>query len=454
MKVTALWSRSAFRGRCIGAVLGAALLGVGVGPALAVESVVPMTIVINQSPWFSGFQSLIEYYEDQTGNKVSLDVNPFAGSIEKQRSSARAPTGTLDLFIVNALIMPEMYSSGLIHSLNDIDPAFKLDPELFSFDDTTCWNEAKRVFDCTTGKLMGVPINPNIHLLYYRSDLYEEAGLTVPETFDELLANAKALNDPPRRFGMVQRNGRSFTAISFNFRPYLLSFGGSIFADRKAADYTVTVNSKEAKAALDFYIALGEQTGPPNAGSISQAQQVQLFATGKAAHMFAVIASFDQLDDPNKSIVADKFKVATIPHSATHPLGLPLGHFVGVIPRNIPEDRKQAVMEFLKWFQTFEAQKKYAEFGSPPVRRDVLRTDLADQPKFRWMRALSGGLEFGRVFTDLPQGAEITGITDLRFNQAVTGELSVAEALNLAAEEIHAVVTAAGLKTGRLPDLQ
>lgn len=111
-------------------------------------------------------------------------------------------------------------------------------------------------------------------------------------------------------------------------------------------------------------------------------------------------------------------------------------------------------MEFLKWFQTFEAQKKYAEFGSPPIRRDVLSTDLADQPKFRWMRALAGGLESSRVFTDLPQGAEITGITDLRLNQAVTGELTVAEALNLAAEEIHKVVTAAGLKTGRLPDLQ
>ena len=454
MKEATLRSRSAFRGRCIGAALGAALLGVGVGPALAVERVAPMTIVINQSPWFSGFQSPIEYYEDPTGNKVSLDVNPFAGSIEKQRSSARAPTGTLDLFIVNALIMPEMYSSGLIHSLNDIDPAFKLDPAVFAFDDTTCWNESKRVFDCTTGELMGVPINPNIQLLYYRSDLYEEAGLTVPKTFDELLANAKALNDPPARFGMVQRNGRSFTAITFNFRPYLFGFGGSVFADRKAADYTVTINSKAAKAALDYYIALGEAAGPPNAGSITQAVQVQLFATGKAAHMFAVIASFDQLDEPNKSIVSGKFDVAVLPRTAAAPPGHPLGHFVGVIPRNIPQERKMAAMEFLKRFQTFEAQKKYAEFGAPPIGGDVLRSDLADQPKFRWMRPLADGLEFGRVFTDLPQGAEITAITDLRLNQAVTGELSAAEALNLAAEEIHKVVKAAGLKTGRLADLQ
>ena len=81
----------------LAAVAGLSTGLAGAGAALA-QDVAPITIVINQSPWFEGFRGLVEYYEEQTGNQVELDVNPFAGSIEKQRSSARAPQGTIDLF--------------------------------------------------------------------------------------------------------------------------------------------------------------------------------------------------------------------------------------------------------------------------------------------------------------------------------------------------------------------
>ena len=53
-----------------------------------------------------------------------------------------------------------------------------------------------------TGKHMSVPVNPNIPLLYYRADLYQQKGLKVPTTWDELLANAKALHNPPQMYGI------------------------------------------------------------------------------------------------------------------------------------------------------------------------------------------------------------------------------------------------------------
>ncbi len=56
----------------------------------AAAKAAPITIVINQSPWFESFRKTVELYEKETGNKVELDVNPFAGSLEKQRNSVRA----------------------------------------------------------------------------------------------------------------------------------------------------------------------------------------------------------------------------------------------------------------------------------------------------------------------------------------------------------------------------
>ena len=55
----------------------------------------PITIVINQSPWFDSFRRRSKLYEKETGNKVNLDVNPFAGSLrEAAQLGARQPRAT------------------------------------------------------------------------------------------------------------------------------------------------------------------------------------------------------------------------------------------------------------------------------------------------------------------------------------------------------------------------
>ena len=158
--------------------------------------------------------------------------------------------------------------------------------------------------------LYGVPINGNIQVLYYRADLYEKAGLKVPQTWDELVANAAKLHSPPAVYGMVQRGARSASDISYDWMPYLHSYGGAIFRDEKAGDFTVTINSPEAKKALDVYVELATKSGPPNPGSYGQAQVIQALVTGKAAHATPVIAAWSQMDDPTKSAVVGKINVA------------------------------------------------------------------------------------------------------------------------------------------------
>ena len=54
----------------------------------------PITVVINQSPWFGGFRQLVEQYEKETGNRIQLDVNPYAGSLEKIRVGCRWGSGS------------------------------------------------------------------------------------------------------------------------------------------------------------------------------------------------------------------------------------------------------------------------------------------------------------------------------------------------------------------------
>ena len=439
------------------AVLALGTMLAGSAPAQApkpLPKVVPITIVINQSPWFAGFAKAVEAYEKASGNKVNLDVNPFAGSAEKQRNSVRAREGQFDVLAMNSSWLAEFYHGGFLVPLNDIDPSFKIDPQVINYDDTGYWDAKTRTNNAKTGVVYGVPINGNIQVLYYRADLYEKAGLKVPQTWDELVANAAKLHNPPAVYGMVQRGARSASDISYDWMPYLHGHNGGIFRDEKSGDFTVTINSPEARKALDIYVELARKSGPPNPGSYGQAQVIQALVTGKAAHATPVIAAWPQMDDPTKSAVVGKVNIAVLPHGPGGRTTPTLGHFIGAIPKNIPRERQVAALAFLRWFQSYDAQLVYAQAGQAPIRRDVYDAAFMKTPEFRWARAVVESSPNARMMYTVPEGPQIVSMLELRLNQAVIGEKTTVDALNTLATEIHELMQKAGYKTGRLPDLK
>jgi len=235
--------------------------------AQPVARVAPITMVINQSPWFEGFRQLAEQYQKETGNRIEFDVNPYAGALDKIRNSLRAGSGSYDLLAIDINWIVEMLDGGFLMPLTDIDPSFKLDPGVSTYDGTVFWNDKLRTFDVKGGKLIGVPINGNVDVFFYRKDLYEQKGLKVPQTWEQALENATKLNDGSKVYGFVHRDDRD-SALA-DFANYLFSFGGSILADPGAGDYTVVLNSPAARRALDFYLRLGKAGGYPSAGSVS-----------------------------------------------------------------------------------------------------------------------------------------------------------------------------------------
>src|ERR1700709_1442779 len=150
----------------------------------AAASVAPITIVINQSPWFDSFRKTVELYEKETGNKVELDVNPFAGSLEKQRNSVRTARGQYDLLIMNSGWFAEMYFGGFVEAITDIDPSFTPAPDRYTLGDTVYFDPVKKVMT-PSGKLMSVAMSALTPLVFYCADLYNEAGLKEPQTFAE-----------------------------------------------------------------------------------------------------------------------------------------------------------------------------------------------------------------------------------------------------------------------------
>lgn len=433
-------------------LLAAALLGCLSTAALAAEP--PITIAAPQTPWFGGFHRIVDEYQQATGNTIHLEVSPFDGLLAKERAAVRSGHSPYAILIFQVQNFVEFYAGGFLQPLTAINPKFQLDPQVYTFDDTVFWNPTTGRCERDGGILMSVPVNPNVPVLYYRADLYAQHHLQVPQTFDQLLANAKALNAPPRVYGFVQRGDRGTLNIGWDFLPYLYGFGGDILGDQKQGDFRVVLNSPQALAALQFYVKLAHEAGHPNPAAVTQANVIQDLVTGHAAQTMITVAAASQMDDPDKSAVVGKIAFAETPHAAGDKSAPALGHWLGGIPRNLPAEDQQAALAFLAWFQTEKAQMDYARAGAPPVRRDVLTSSLANDPHFRWMPALADELQTARQPFFTRDAPALAAVFDLKLNQALAGELTPAAALNQAAHAMEEILQKDGYKTGILPDLK
>ena len=124
------------------AVLSAALPGGGAFAQafLDVGKQPPITILINSSPWYGGFEKVVQLYEQQTGNRVKLDVTPFGGMLEKARNAVRGQESPYDILNLDTQWTIEFYEGGFLTPLSEIDPSFQLPKEIFTYVDSGYWN--------------------------------------------------------------------------------------------------------------------------------------------------------------------------------------------------------------------------------------------------------------------------------------------------------------------------
>jgi multiple sugar transport system substrate-binding protein len=420
-------------------------------PGVAQSDQEPIRILINDSPWFRGFEAVVDMYEAETGNRVELEVTPYGGVLERARNAVRGGESPYDLVNLDSQWTIEFYSGGFLTPLTDIDAGFRLPDEVFEYGDSYYWNAERNWRTSDGGQLMAFPPNANVQLFFYRSDLYDEAGLEPPETWADVRAACDLLQGP-ELYGMVMRTERG-NAIRFDWMPFMLGHGARIVADPENGDFTVTVNSPEAKEALDLFAELANECGPPNVGAIGQGDVIQLLATGRALQGLAVVAAWPSLNDPERSAVVGRLASVVMPRPDGGEHASAIGNWHLGVPLNISDERKRAALAFAEWFLTYDAQYAYAEAGGVPVRQDVYESDLADRQEFSWMRAYLDTQPYGHQVLGYAEGAQVEEALGLRLNQAVIGELGTAEALDLAAEEIMRIFETTGRDTGMLPPL-
>ncbi|GAB4375701.1 MAG: sugar ABC transporter substrate-binding protein [Elainellaceae cyanobacterium] len=208
------------------------------------------------------------------------------------------------------------------------------------------------------GQLYAVPFYGESSMLYYRTDLFENAGITVPEqpTYTQVKEWASKIHDPANGvYGMCLR-GKPGWGENMAFLTTLVNtFGGRWFD----MDWNPTINTPEWKNAVGYYVDLMQNYGPPGASSNGFNENLALFSTGKCGMWIDATVAAGLISNPEQSTVADKVGFARAPIES-YPNG---SNWLWAWALAIPETSRapEAAERFIAWATSQEYIQLVAE---------------------------------------------------------------------------------------------
>lgn len=332
-----------------------------------------------------GLKAILPIWEKEKGVKVELVEFPYPQLYEKLVTTFQANAGTYDLLIADDPWMPKFGAEGWLTPL-DSEFGYKRDADIFPVVyDLGTWPPPRGPVPpgekSKPAHLYAITLVGNVEFFMYRKDLVSE-----PKTWDDVIANAKKVQDPKApMFGMVLRGAKGNPVIS-EFTPVLLSFGGKIFDD----NWKVVLNSKESVAALKFFTKDLKQYAPPGVENYDAAERAREVATGRAAQGFIWPAEItDIVENPSVSKVVGKLGYTLAPKGPGNMNGPLIGNWLLGIPKG--SKNKRWAYEFITWATSAAMQKPYALGGGIPFRKSVL-LDPDMNKQFAFFKAMAASL--------------------------------------------------------------
>lgn len=404
-----------------------------------------LVIATNESPWLNAYKATVAEYQKQTGVTVELRSFPADELRSQEVNDIQAGTNAYDIYQIDEPNSQEFMANQWIKPLTAVDPAFKPDPNTYSYDNVAWWNPETKTSD-PKGELMVQPINGNIGLFIYRSDIYDSQGLTAPTTWEDVLANGKkAQASGAAKYGYIVRTQSSASAAAattFDFLPFFYAYGAKWFAD-EGTDWTPTVNTPEAIAAATMYRELAK-LGPAETTTIGQAQVIGGMQSGDALQTNLVAAGAAQLENANDSNITGKVTYSVLPEGPTGVHGVQQGVQTLGIPARLDETRSKAALDFIKWFESKEAQLLFAANGGLPTRNDIIGDPALDMTNRGYLQAVQDSAEYVQRSIRYPFNATMLPVTEKWLGQIAAGSVTPEEGMNNMQADLTKVVKDAG----------
>lgn len=402
----------------------------------------PIVVAVWSGPEHDNAVKLAAAYTAKTGNKVTIEEIARESYQDKLNTTFVGGGSDYDAAYISSDWPPAWIKA---NALKDLDQFFN-DPKVVDKDfNIKNYQPAINTF-VFDGKTYAFPSEGDTAWLWYRKDLLAAKGIAVPQTWDEYLAAAKALNNPPEIYGAVI--GAKPDEALWDFMFYLYSFGGDIL-DK---DFKPIVNNDAGVAALTFYSGLlrTDKVVPPDVVTYGYNEILTNLQEGKAAMGVEWMAATQTLTDCAQSPKVCKDGQPLLGYTFIPGYKQPDGtvvHGTGgsswgwVIPAGAKND--VAGYKFIEWLTGPEGGKMWALNGGIPSNQLAL-TDPEVAQKIPQFAMLGQVMPIRHLVPSTTVTGDMVTAIDDAVVAAVTGTKDPKAALDELAGKLTTMLTQAG----------
>lgn len=352
---------------------------------------------------------------------------------EMRLASSNTGDSPYDIIHGSNAFIAEMVGQDWLMPLDDLIAEYTEEYDLTDIDDSLY--DAVRI----DGQVYGIPIIVNTQHFYYNTEILEAAGIEPPQTYDDVIAACNTMDtdalDIDFAFGIVVSAG---WAWEIEFKNLLGAYGGSVLDENNMP----TFNGEEGVAAMTKLMeivdnCLGED------GILLSTDDVQAgMANGSIAmaHLWASRAAMMDDEEMSDSIGIIEFAPALYPTAEQDVRGgIAWADFLA-IPANSPVD-KDLLFQIIMEAADVDSQIAAADFG-------LVARSSADEAAPRYSAASLQTIAEGGPAIDNPAIQVAVAANGQFLPMVATGELTIQEALDAAAELYIEEATAQGYIDG------
>ena len=369
---------------------------------------------------FNASQDRIEvqsYHLPQDANNLHDD---FVNKMVSEDTS-------IDVMALDVVYVAEFAAAGWAEDLSDL----YTDEELSAYLDGTV---AGATYN---GTLYAAPWFTNASALFYRTDVLEELGIEeVPTTFDGWIEVYDMLGDDSEIEYAFCYQGSQSEAMVCNWVEFLAATGASVLDD----DGNPTCNSAEAIEATQLMADYIGTYAPEGTTTYAETESQQVFQEGKALTCRTWSGTWNTFNNEEESDVAGNVGMTLLPvasegetsHSCMGGLDLTINPFVS-------DEQKEAAKEFVKWLTSQEEETAFCLSSSQPPTVKAVYSDADVHEAIPFYTDFYSIIENGKGRPVSPSYAELSDAIQRNVHSALTGEVSVEDALNALQEEAEAL---------------
>ena len=421
-----------------------------------------------------------KHYKAPSGNNVVLepDFIPWPNYYERLSASLTSGEQKYQMAVSDSQWLGAFIEGGYFMKVNEFIDA---DPELAAAFSDLHPNlvDAYSTYPHKSKNYYGFPQMPDVLVVYYRKDLFcdageqaafmEKYGYALPCTQEEMnevdwsmvdhfgeffrrgtgdMLAGETLNDD--FYGIAYQAGKAYDFSSMQVNGFIWQHGGDIWDETGEPDAQAVgvVNSDKSLAGFEHYLSLLRHMPPVvKTGTMDIFKVDELFREGKVAWIIQWIGFGESAITPATSKVADKAGFARMPGLKMDDGNIVRWSNIGGQPFVLTTWNSDTVIreavDFVKWWLSEETQIQFAKLGGQSGRKSVFNSP--EYASYRpWNHALAPSLDWQKDVWHIPEFFELLVQQQEEFDKAITGLKSANEALDSIAEFQQELLIEAG----------